>query len=250
MNKTIGWLIGLSMIATEAGAETLAQRLIGQYQQIERVTCEVSKITESGSRTIRALSRVYYLPNDRIHIDNVRPMKRRYIADGKRLYYYIDGDPKGFSRPIDELGEDWLISLRKVPGTAMDHLLKIGSAKETELEPTESFPVRRGYETDTFFTVLNLDAEDRLAQVEYYRTPDRKERTGVYVYDRFEEVLPEVHVPMRHIGTLHVQGMEQTETSRFSHYDVNEPLPEHLFDAGLFFEGVEFTDSFEAIYGK
>lgn len=249
MKYLCSFICFLVFLAVTQAEETLAQRLIAQYRAIESVSCEVTKVVESGERKIRSLSRVYYSYPDRIHIDNVRPLKRRYVADGEWLYYYIEGDPKGFSRRVEELDSDWLISLRKVPGTPMDHLLKIASAEETVLPPTDAYPTRRGYAAETFYAVICVTAEGIPSRIEYYRTPDMKEQTGEYTYEHFEQVLPDVWVPMMHKGTVRMVGLEQEETSRFTNYTVNEPVADRLFEPGPFFEGVKFTDSFKDIYG-
>ncbi|MBU0677630.1 MAG: hypothetical protein KJ626_05905 [Verrucomicrobia bacterium] len=230
------------------GAETLVDRLLSSYEQIETVTCAIRKTVQTPERDMRHLSRVSWQRPDRIHVENFAPLERRYVADGNRMFYYVTGDPKGFSRPIEELDEDWQMSLRKVPGSAMDHLLRLKGSPETDLPATDDFPVRKGYQTDRLFAVLSLDEKDRLVRIEFFKTPAMEKLTAQYDYEALEEPLPGVWLSALHKATIYVGDVQTKETSRFDNLVVNEPIPERLFIAEPFFKGVEFVDSFEAVY--
>jgi hypothetical protein len=197
---------------------------------------------------VRTLSRVFYQKPDCLHVDNVTPLKRRIIADGTNFHSYVEGDPKGFSRPVAKLDEDMLISLRKVPGTAMDHLLRLKQATETNLAGTAEFPVRTGYSTPKAFVALSLDTTGRLARIEFYADPDMRNKTAQCDYSLFQEVLPTVWIPCLHRTVLNLGGVESRETSRFLNLSVNKPVSQGLFNPRLFFKDVEFVASFEEMY--
>ncbi len=245
------WLAawGAGALAPAAGAQTLAQQLLAGYDAVQSVSCEVRRDTETvGGNSARALSRVYFQKPDRLHVENVTPVQRRIVADGETFFSYIEGDPKGFSRPVSQLNEEMTIQLRKIPGTAMDHLLKIGDAPETVLPAAEGFPVRRGYEKGRLFVVLSMDPENRLARIEFFDSPEMKNRTAQYDYSAFQPAAGGAVIPCLHRGVLWSGGVETRETVRISNLAVNQPVPGSLFVAGPFFEGVDFVDDFGNIY--
>lgn len=248
MARCGGLTVGLAMAAAVAGGQTLADRLLAPYDPIRSVTCEIRKDTRNDAGQVRMLSRVQYLKPDRLNVENILPVARRIVADGQTFYSYIQGDPKGFSRPVAQLNEEMTIQLRKVPGTPMDHLMRLRGAPETELPPAPDLPVRRGYALPKMFVVLGVDATGRLARVEFYTDARMQERTGYYNFRLFHEVLPGVWIPYLHEGHVVIQGHENTEVSRIMNYTVNQPLASNLFVAAPFFPSVEFVDEFEKIY--
>ena len=241
-------LFSVCLLCGVAWGETLAERVLASYDTVQSVSCEIRKDSEAGGRTMRMLSRVYYEKPDRLHVDQPAPIPRRIVADGKTFYSYIEGDPKGFSRPIEKLDEEMQTNLRKVPGTPMDHLMKLKGIAETNMEPTAEFPERRGYDTGKLFAVLSMDATGRLVRIEYYSSPAMKETTLQCDYSDFREVAAGVWMPCLHRMVLKIGGVESKETTRVDNLSVNQSIPANLFVAGPFFKDVEFVDSFEEIY--
>lgn len=239
-------LVGLA--ATGVLAETLVERLIKDYEAVQTLTCDLRRDNEAGADKMRFLSRIYYARPDRLHVENTAPIERTIVSDGTNFYSYIAGDPKGFSRPVSELDVEMLRSLRKVPGTAMDHLLRLAGVSETELPATAEFPVRRGYDAGKLFAVLSTDASNRLARIEFYTSADQKTLTGQYDYSAFQEVAPGVWIPCLHQGAMRVAGQETRETTRVSNLSINTPIGNGLFIAAPYFKGVDFVDSFKTIY--
>ena len=246
----VGGLCALACSTTIlAQSPTWARQRLEDYEQIKTVSCEVQRVIKSEDQTIRKLSRVYLQRPDHIHVDNVSPLPRRYIADGKNLYYYVQGDPKGFSRPISELDEAWQISLRKVPGTLSDVLMRVADNKQTTLEGTEECPLRLGYEGEAVYTILNIDGDGRLLRVQIYKDSTCEALTAEYsLYDHVE-VLPGVFIAQRHEAQVNLLGHSTTETTRIRKLVVNEPIPAALFDAAPYFKEVVFVDDFSKIYG-
>ena len=112
-------ILSIILLSTSAHAGKEVDRLLAEYSNIETVSCQIRRTKEGAAGKIKFMSRVYYTNKNQIHAEGITPVKRRTIADGKRLYQYVEGDPKGFSRPIEELSEQMRISLQFVPGTAM-----------------------------------------------------------------------------------------------------------------------------------
>ena len=226
--------VGLLVAVMGAGtlrAETVAEQLIAGYERVQSVSCEIRRDMETSARKMRWLSRVYFQRPDRLHVDNSAPLPRRIVADGTNFFSYAEGDRKGFSRPIAQLDTDMLISLRKIPGTAMDHLLR-----------------RRGYAAAKTFVVLSLDASNRLIRVEFFATAEQRQKTAQYDYSAFQEVAPGAWIPCLHKGVFNLGGVESYETTRVNNLAVNQAIPPKLFDHDLFFQKVEFVGSFEEIY--
>ena len=243
--------VGLLLAVMGAGtlrAETVAEQLIAGYERVQSVSCEIRRDMETSARKMRWLSRVYFQRPDRLHVDNSAPLPRRIVADGTNFFSYAEGDRKGFSRPIAQLDTDMLISLRKIPGTAMDHLLRLRGLAETNLPATAAFSVRRGYAAAKTFVVLSLDASNRLIRVEFFATAEQRQKTAQYDYSAFQEVAPGAWIPCLHKGVFNLGGVESYETTRVNNLAVNQAIPPKLFDHDLFFQKVEFVGSFDEIY--
>jgi len=242
----------LSVYGLAAGtgmAGTVTEDLLKSYDSVRTLSCEVRRDMSGPGGKSRMLSRVYFQRPDHMHVENFSPLKRRYVADGTNMHYYIQGDPKGYCRPIDQLPKDWLISLRSVPGTAMDQLLRLRDEEEIALPAAEGFSVRYGYDLGTLFAVLSLDKQRRPVRIEFYHSAECTQKTAQYDYDRFEQ-FDGVWIPLRHRAVLYLPEDEKRETTRFSNVIVNKPIAERLFDYKPFFKGVEFVDDFEKIYNK
>jgi len=242
---------GLLMMVAGAGtlrAETVVEQLLAGYERIQSMSCEIRRDMETSASKVTWLSRVYFQRPDRLHVDNSAPVPRRIVADGTNFFSHVEGDRKGFSRPVVQLDTEMLISLRKVPGTAMDHLLRLRGLAETNLPATAEFPVRRGYAGPKAFMVLSLDASNRLGRVEYFTAADQSRKTVQYDYSAFREAVPGVWISCLHKGVVTLGSVESRETTRVNNLAVNQVIPPKLFDAGLFFKEVEFVATFDEIY--
>ena len=229
-------------------ADTLVHELLAGYDRIQSIACEVRRDADSKESSVKALSRVHFQRPDRLHVDNISPLPRRIICDGTNFFSYVQGDPKGYSRPVVKLEPDMLVSLRKVPASAMDHLLRLKDVAETNLAPTADCPVRKGYETGKMFAVLGLDASNRLARIDFFTGPDQKQHTAEARYGNFIEALPGVWLAALHQSTIWLGGQENHETSRFDHIQINQPIAPELFNPSLYFKKVSFVSSFDEMY--
>lgn len=237
------------IIVTTADEPTLVERLCAEYERIETITCEIRKTTVGGGRTVRMLSRVFYKKPDHIHVDNVAPAKRRIIADGKKFYYHEQGVSRGFSRPIAELTEEWLVSLRNIPGTPMEHLLRLKGTPETPLPATEEFPLRRGYQTEKLFVVLSCDNDGKLVRIEFFKSPEMKEKTAQYDYSVFQKAVDNCWISCLQKAVVFLPGDEDvTETRRIDNLEVNKPIADMMFRVDIFFKDVDFVDEFKDTY--
>ena len=255
------WLAVLGVLAAglaaaesesaNAGASgRVVDRLLAEYAGIVQLSCQIRRETVSAQGRSRFLSTIYWRKDGRLHVDNIEPLPRTIVADGTNFFSYVRGDPRGFSRPIPDLDAEMAMGVRRVPGTARDHLLLIGDTPETRLPPEPDLPVRAGYATARVFAVLGLDASNRLARVELYTGPDMAVRTARYDYSRFTEVRPGIRIPQQHEAIISIGGADMRETTRVDRLNAVDPIAPNLFHAALYFPGVKFEDDFKKIYPR
>lgn len=248
MRRWLVWMAAAGLAAGAARGETVLERVRKPYESIQSLSCEIRRDTPlPDGQVLRMLSRVYYQRPDRLHVENFSPVKRRIVSDGTVFRSFTEGAPKGFSRPVAELNDEMLRNLRMVPGSAANMLDLLAETAEVPLEPTADYPVRAGYDNGKSFAVLNLDEKGRLARFEIYGSAamtDLQTRTD---FSAFQEVVPGVWIACLQQSKIMVQGMERTETTRVDNLAANGEIPASLFEAGAFFPGVEFVDSFEKI---
>ncbi len=120
----------LTAAAAPAGEPTLAEKICGSYTNVLTVSCMVRKTTEVQDQTAQMLSRVYYQRPDRLHVENVAPLRRRILSDGAHFYLSQSRLAQGYSVPLAQLAGEWQIMRQSIPGTAMEHLLRLqGTAR-------------------------------------------------------------------------------------------------------------------------
>lgn len=238
---------GLLALAACAGEPTLAEKICGSYTNILTVSCMVRKTTEVQDQTAQMLSRVYYQRPDRLHVENVAPLQRRILSDGARFYLSQAGWRKGYSVPLAQLAGEWQIMQQSIPGTAMEHLLRLQGTPEEILDGQPELPVRRGYQKDKLYVVLAADAQNRLARLEFFKNRDLTERTAVYQFDNFLHVTNDCWLAARQRAEVQMQGDTLRETRRFDNLQVNQPLAAGLFDPKTFFKDIEFVADFSEL---
>ncbi len=235
------------LLATTLSA-TEVDRLLNEYQQIETVSCQIRRIKEGAAGKIRFLSRVYYTNKDQLHAEGITPIKRHTIADGTSLYQYFEGSPKGFCRPVTALSEQMKISLRMVPCTAMDHLLRLKGLEEKMLPANDTAVKRIGIQTENYYVVLAFDTMDRLTGIIFYKTSDMQKQTAKYTYGNFHEAIPGVWIPFLHEAMLTMADGKFKETVRVDRFVENQPIARSLFIPSNFFnKDIDFVDEFSKI---
>jgi hypothetical protein len=241
----IAFLLLTCLCLATARADEVLDKLIADLDRIRSVSCEVERVTASEDGQLRLLIRVFYQHGGRLHVENVKPARRRIITDGTTLYFKAEGFEQGFSAPLADLEKQdfWRDQIRRIPGTASDHLWRIASAKVPgeNLDPEPGLPVRRGYATARLYAVLALDDQGRLARVEYFRDATRKERTAVIDYSEWKDGGDGIWVAQVHKALLKAGAGEVTENTRVLNLKLNQPVADSLFDPKLYFQGVKFV---------
>lgn len=235
----------LSLKAYSAPAPNEAQRQIELYRTISSVTASVRKTTEAADSTVRMLSRVHYKKGGFIHVENIAPAKRRIIADGKNLYYYDENVARGFSRPISELDEEWTSSLNTVPGSPMEHLLKMQKLEQSPATAPEPDQTAFAYHDAKNHVVMTLDAEKRIVKIEFFEDQKLTRSFAIFKYSHFIKA-GDVWLSSTHTASSRLpDGSELSEVRQFDNVSVNKDIPDKLFDHKLFMDEVEFVSEFE-----
>jgi len=245
------WFIALMLVAQPASfakSTTLAQQLLQRYQTIETISCEIQKTTK-GTSTVRMLSRVVYKRPYFINVENISPANRRIIVDGKNLYYYQKNAAKGFSKPIEELNETWMASVRNIPATPVEHLLKMKDIPEIKLPGNTNFAIRVAYKTDTSFVILSCNTPDRLERIEFFKDSGMQNKLAEYKYSKFFEKEGAYSIPCLHDAFMIMPDGSKIVEKRYIHnLKVNTPVNDHFFNPELFFKDVEFVADFSKTY--
>ncbi|MBU4460237.1 MAG: hypothetical protein KJ579_06700 [Verrucomicrobia bacterium] len=238
----------VGLTPSPAAAQSTVSNLLAAFDVVDRVQCDVRRDTEAGARRGRMLSRVSFAKPDRLHVDNISPLPRRIVCDGTNFFSYVEGDPTGFSRPVAELDPAMLFGLHALPGTPMEHLLRLQGRPETNLPPVPGFTRRVRILGPAPQATLAFDAQGRLARLEIYDDPNSSQPMAVWDYAGFIEPAPGVWIPTLHKAVMRMKGGGARETSRFENYRVGATLDPSLFDPARHFRDVVFTNSFDAIY--
>jgi len=250
--KTITLLfptLSLLLLSATAHAGGEVDRLLAEYAKIDTVTCQIRRTKDGAAGKMRFLSRVYWTSKGELHAEGIAPLKRRTIADGKTLWQYVEGDPKGFSRPINALSEPMTISLKMVPGTAMDQLLRLAGREEVAVAGKEGSGKCIGIQADGQYITLQFDDLGRLIAIDFFSSADMQEQTAGYRYGDFSEVLPGVWVPTTHEVELHKDGIDFSETVKVDRFIANQPIAQSLFNPTSFFDNtIDFVDDFAKIF--
>ena len=236
---------------TPTNLTTLANTLSSAYKSITTTSCLIRKTVTVNGRSVRWLSRVHYKTGGYVHVDNISPAKRRIVADGKDLYYHDASQLKGYSSPIPDLDPLWTISLKNVPGTPLEHLLRLQAIPEDVLPATTQSPLRRGYQAPKVYVVLSCDSSNRLASIEFFTDKTMTQRTTIYRYSKFHKVSDQCWIPTLHKATTTLPGQKpSSETKRFDNLAVNKPIPKDIFNASLFFKDIKFVSDFKETLAK
>lgn len=240
------------LVPRPARAGEAVQALLDGYASVQQLSCEHRRdIQGTDGNTVRFLSRIWFRRPDRLHAENLSPMKRRTVCDGTTLRQYTEGLPRGFARPVTELEGDALVNLRMLPGSNSNWLEPLRSLPETDLPPSDGSPSSRRVACTgpgKPYSILTFDADGRWTRLEMYGSPDMADRLLLADFSDFAEIVPGVWLARRQRIELSMDGTVRTETVRLDNLSATAPIPDAMFDSTPFFPGVTFTDSFEKMF--
>lgn len=240
--------IPVNLLAEPKHEETLAQKLLRQYRQIESASCDVRRDVTTSEGSIRWLSRVYFRQSNQLHAANAAPLPRLIIADGTMMYQHQSGAERGFRRLIADLDINMRINLERVPGTLMEHLIRLKDTPEIELNSSPEAAIRRAYDAEHVYAILEVDEQYRLHRMLFYNAQDQTKKTGKIRCESFQEVLPKVWIAMQHSASFYLGENTVRERTRFTNYEVNIPIPEDTFSPDAHYaDDIEWVDSFDQL---
>lgn len=236
-----------------ARAGEAVQALLDAYASVPQLTCELRRdIQAPDGDTVRFLSRIWFQRPDRLHAENLSPMKRRTVCDGTTLRQYTEGLPRGFARPVSELEGEALTNLRMLPGSNSNWLEPLRDLPETEIPPPSATAgVSRQisiHQPGTAYALLTFDESNRWTRLEMYTSPAMADRLLLAEFSDFAEIHPGVWLARRQNIELSMDGGNRTETVRIDNLSATAPIPDSMFDPAPFFQGVTFTDSFDKMF--
>lgn len=230
-------------VGGEAPAGAWIEQLIAASAPIRSLRCETRRETEMNGARFVILSRVWFQRPDRLHVESAAPMPRRIVVDGTAIHKWVEGYPDGLRLPLAEAPEAELIQVRRVPGTAEEQLMRLRGLPALELPPTADFPVRRGFRPPAPhpYTVVSLDAEGRVARVEFFESEQSERprlRTDYSGWQRTPEGVWLAAVQRTTARTA--DGGEVVDTLRLSGFAVNIEIEPERFDPARWARGVRF----------
>ena len=243
-------LFPLLVSGPAARAGTVVEALLAAYGSVPQLSCELRRdVKAPDGDSVRFLSRIYFQRPDRLHAENLSPMKRRTVCDGNTLRQYTEGLPRGFSRPVSELEGDALTNLRMLPGSNANWLDPLKDFEETDLPPVDGAARRIACTSPGKpYTVLSFDAQNRWIRLEMYSAPDCANRLLLAEMDDFSEIIPGTWLACRQRIAMSMDGAVRSETIRLDNLSATAPIPDAMFDAESFFPGVTFVDSFDKMF--
>lgn len=246
-------LAAVALLAPRPGrAGEAVQALLDGYASVPQLSCELRRDIRSGDGDgVRILSRIWFRRPDRLHAENLSPMKRRTVCDGTTLRQYTEGLPRGFARPVAELEGDALVNLRMLPGSNSNWLEPLRGVPETELPPGGDGAAARRvacHRPGKAYAILSFDAAGRWTRLEMYASEAQTERLLLAEFSDFADVAPSVWIPRLQRIELSMEGVARSETVRIDNLSSTAPIPDAMFDPAPFFPGVAFTDSFEKMF--
>lgn len=234
---------------SDGNSQGTVSNLLARYDTLDSVVCDVRRDVESGGQRGRRLSRVAFERGGRLHVENLAPLRRRIVCDGTNFFSHAEGDPLGFSRPVAGLDEPMRIGLFAVPGTPMEHLLRLKDRTETLLPDAPEWSRRVGVQGDPLYAILCFDAEDRLVRVELFPDAGARQPDAVWTYEGFVDPGGGAWIASVHRTEVRAgDGESVRETARFDNLRVGAAIDDSMFDPLRHFSGVTFTNTFEAIY--
>jgi len=244
----VQWVLGVCLTAWMPwgvdAAESFADRLLDDSGRIRTIRCDIRRETEVAGKRVTILSRVWFERPDRLRVDTVMPDTRRIVVDGTTIYKWIEGMAEGVAIPLAEAPESELVQVRKTPGTADEHLMRLRGVQESALPPGDGFPVRRAFAPASPhpFTVLSLDTMGRIARLEFFEAAEQATRLLRTDFEGWREAKPGLWIAcVQKTNARGRDGTKVTETLRVSGLVVNEPVDAANFDVGQQAPGVRFV---------
>jgi len=231
-------------LPAQAGEEgNTVKSLLEANQAVQSMSCEVRRESRLGGQTVSTLSRVWFARGDRLMVETQTPLPRRILVDGTTIYKWVEGQESGVRIPIEKASAGETVQLRRVPGTGEEFLLRLRNLPEETLPAQDGLPVRRGYTppAPAPYTVIALNAQGRLASVEFFDADTRATRLLTARFLDWREAAPGCWFARVQKTETHGQsGVVREDVVRVSRIVPNGPANSSRFDVSQQAIGVSF----------
>lgn len=212
------------------------------YAPVSNLTCSVRRTT-SGSirRNATLISHVAFARGDRLNVETVSPVARRFVIDGTHLHARSPGSDSIEVTPVADLAPSLLANLRSVPASPEELLAAVDPASAADLPPQPPAARRIAYaplvpDAPARLTVLSLDAAGLVLSIASYASPDSSSPLSSTTFSDPFYPIPGIPLyPRQETQISDDAGVSLRTVSHFDSIRVNIPLPGAMFDPAAFF---------------
>lgn len=212
------------------------------YAPVSNLTCSVRRTT-SGSirRNATLISHVAFARGDRLNVETVSPVARRFVVDGAHLHARRPDSAALEVTPVADLPPPLLANLRSVPASPEELLAAVDPASAADLPPQPPAARRIAYaplvpDAPARLTVLSLDAAGLVLSIASYASPDSSSPLSATTFsDPFCPIPGTPLYPRQETQISDDAGVSLRTVSHFDSIRVNIPLPGAMFDPAAYF---------------
>ncbi len=231
--------------------QTLAVKLLDGFKEIRSVSVSVRKDSSIGGiKAPTLLSKVYFVAPDKLYVENISPFRRYIISDGSFFYLAHNDFNKVLKMPLEKLEGEWKLMQETIPGTPMEHLLRLKGVAERVI-PDQDGLTCRAYDVKTNLSlVLYCNNAGQLVKMDYYYDNSLSKKKASYEFSQFVEVKAGVWLATLHKAKGYFSDGEYTETKRFDNILINTEISPSIFEAERYFKGKTFVGNMEEFFSE
>jgi len=213
------------------------------YAPVTNLSCSVRRTTSGDiRRNATLISQVVWARGDRLNVETLSPVSRRFVVDGSRVHARGAEAAAVEVTAVQDLPPAPLANLRSVPASPEELLSAVDPASARDLPPESPAARAVGFsplvaDAPARLTVLSFDGAGQVLSVVSYT--DAEDRSSPLVSTSFASpVFPLDGVPLyqrQETRTSDAAGLALKTVSRFESLRVNTSLPDAIFDPGAFF---------------
>ncbi|MBR6021873.1 MAG: hypothetical protein IK066_05580 [Kiritimatiellae bacterium] len=212
------------------------------YAPVSNLTCSVRRTTSGAVRhNATLISNVAFARDDRLNVETVSPVARRFVIDGANLHARRPDSSAVEVTPIDKLTPSLLSNLRSVPASPEELLAAVDPSTAADLSPEAPAARQISYgplvpDAPARLTVLSLDESGLVLSIVSYASADRSTPLVATTFSSPVHPLPGVPLYTRQeTRTSDAAGVSLRTVSHFDSIRVNIALPDALFDPAAYF---------------
>lgn len=212
------------------------------YAPVSNLTCSVRRTTSGSIRhNATIISQVAFARGDRLNVETVSPVARRFVIDGANLHARRPDSTSVEVTPVADLAPSLLANLRSVPASPEELLAAVDGASAADLPPQPPAARRIAYsplvpDAPARLTVLSLDGSGLVLSIASYASPDPSSPLAVTTFSAPIYPIPGIPLyPRQETQVSDPAGISLRTVSHFDSIRVNIPLPDATFDPAAYF---------------